>query len=237
MCSLLVQNKSGKSALAKLLTGEYVPATGSISKAVGLQIGCLSQESIRVLDQHSHETPLRYIESCNEANPRDHSDRSEKDIEAHLKVFGMSSKHAQDTLIGKLDANSRAQLALAATFWRNPQIVVLDEPSVFVDGEVLATLRQAIEDFKGGVVILSHSKHREVYENIATEKMSIRGGKVHIDAGPPQRQPVLTKAEAGSTIRELEQRLREVLASKSPNESEMHDMFNKLQQLKAGLNK
>jgi ABC-type multidrug transport system ATPase subunit len=224
-------SKSGKSTLTKLLLGSYTPTHGSISKAVGLHLGCFSQESINDLDNHTHETPVRYITSCNEGNPQDHAENG--DIEAHLKLFGLGLSVAHNTLVGKLSVTEKVQLALALTFWSKPQIVVFDEPSACVDGAVLAMLRQAIQNFKGGVIILSHTKHKEVYEDVATEKMIIRGGKVQIEGGPPQRPVVPSKAEAASTIRELEKRLREV--NEAQNESEMHDIFNRLEKLKAGL--
>lgn len=247
-------NKSGKSTLTKLLLGSYTPTHGSISRAVGLHLGCFSQESIGDLDNHSHETPARYITSCNEANPQDHAENA--DIEAHLKLFGLGLSVAHDTLVGKLSVTEKVQLALALTFWSKPQIVVFDEPSVCVDGAALAMLRQAIQNFKGGIIILSHTKHKEVYEDVATEKMIIRGGKVQIEGGPPQRPVVSSKAEAvskasmlshsesciqweeaeaASTIKELEKSLREV--SETRNESEMHDIFNRLEKLKAALKK
>jgi len=225
-------NKSGKSTLVQLLLGFHVPTHGSISRAVGLQLGGFSQESIRALEQHLHETPAHYISSEASSLGCSHMEDS---IEEHLSLFGLSLSDARNTLIGQLTVNAKALLALALMFWQKPQIVFFDEPSVCVSSEVLPMLTQAIHNFKGGVVIFEHSRKKESFEGVATEKWNIRGGKVHIEGGPAQLPAALTKAGAASAIGELEHRLREVMNCKPPNEREMQDIFQRLEQLKASL--
>merc|ERR1712100_772933 len=100
-------------------------------------------------------------------------------IERHLADFGVDPESASHTQISQLSGGMKVKVVLAAAMWQNPHILVLDEPTNYLDREGLGALVLAIKDYKGGVLIISHN--REFCENVATEKWIMQGGKLRIE--------------------------------------------------------
>merc|ERR1711948_64167 len=73
----------------------------------------------------------------------------------------------------------KVKIVLAASMWQNPHVLILDEPTNYLDREGLGALVLAIKDYKGGVLIISHNK--EFCENVATEKWIMKGGHLRIE--------------------------------------------------------
>merc|ERR1712004_389809 len=63
--------------------------------------------------------------------------------------------------------------------WQSPHILILDEPTNYLDREGLGALVLAIQDYRGGVLIISHNK--EFCDSVATEKWIMQGGKLRIE--------------------------------------------------------
>jgi len=79
-------------------------------------------------------------------------------IEKHLADFGIDPEDASHTLIKSLSGGQKIKVVMAACFWQNPHIIVLDEPTNYLDRDSLGALVQAIHDYKGGVIIISHNR-------------------------------------------------------------------------------
>jgi len=79
-------------------------------------------------------------------------------IEKHLMDFGIEPEDASHTLIKSLSGGQKIKVVMAACFWQNPHIIVLDEPTNYLDRDSLGALVQAIHDYKGGVIIISHNR-------------------------------------------------------------------------------
>merc|ERR1711903_273815 len=73
----------------------------------------------------------------------------------------------------------KVKVVLAACMWQNPHVLILDEPTNYLDREGLGALVLAIKDYKGGVLIISHNK--EFCENVATERWIMKGGYLRIE--------------------------------------------------------
>merc|ERR1712107_791664 len=73
----------------------------------------------------------------------------------------------------------KVKVVLAAAMWQNPHILILDEPTNYLDREGLGALVLAIKDYKGGVLIISHN--REFCDSVATEKWIMKGGYLRIE--------------------------------------------------------
>merc|ERR1711865_731781 len=73
----------------------------------------------------------------------------------------------------------KVKVVLAAAMWQNPHILILDEPTNYLDREGLGALVLAIKDYTGGVLIISHNK--EFCDNVATEKWIMKGGYLRIE--------------------------------------------------------
>merc|ERR1711881_74340 len=100
-------------------------------------------------------------------------------VEKHLGNFGVDAESASHTQINQLSGGMKVKVVLAACMWQNPHILILDEPTNYLDREGLGALVLACKDYKGGVLIISHNK--EFCDNVATEKWIMKGGRLRIE--------------------------------------------------------
>merc|ERR1712217_939399 len=100
-------------------------------------------------------------------------------VEKHLGDFGVDPESASHTQINQLSGGMKVKVVLAAAMWQNPHVLILDEPTNYLDRDGLGALIPAIKDYKGGVLIFSHNK--EFCENVATEKWIMKGGYLRIE--------------------------------------------------------
>merc|ERR1712023_209343 len=100
-------------------------------------------------------------------------------IEKHLGNFGVDPESASHTQINQLSGGMKVKVVLAAAMWQNPHILILDEPTNYLDREGLGALVLAIKDYKGGVLIISHNK--EFCDHVATEKWIMNKGYLRIE--------------------------------------------------------
>merc|ERR1712023_397975 len=100
-------------------------------------------------------------------------------IERHLADFGVDAESASHTQINQLSGGMKVKVVLAAAMWQNPHVLILDEPTNYLDREGLGALVLAIKDYKGGVLIISHNK--EFCDGVATEKWIMKGGRLRIE--------------------------------------------------------
>ena len=99
-----------------------------------------------------------------------------KDIEKHFADFGIEPEQANHTLIKSLSGGQKVKVVLAASLWQNPHLVILDEPTNYLDRDGLGALTSAIHEFDGGVVIISHN--REFTNAVTTEKWIMEKGRL-----------------------------------------------------------
>merc|ERR1712203_710869 len=104
---------------------------------------------------------------------------TQKGVEKHLADFGVDAESASHTQLNQLSGGMKVKVVLAAAMWQNPHILILDEPTNYLDREGLGALVLAIKDYKGGVLIISHN--REFCDGVATEKWIMQGGKLRIE--------------------------------------------------------
>merc|ERR1712057_101036 len=105
-------------------------------------------------------------------------------IEKHLGNFGVDPESASHTQINQLSGGMKVKVVLAAAMWQNPHILILDEPTNYLDRDGLGALVLAIKDYKGGVLIISHNK--EFCDGVATEKWIMNKGKLRIEGSPEE---------------------------------------------------
>merc|ERR1712086_728377 len=116
-------------------------------------------------------------------------------VEKHLGDFGVDPESASHTQISQLSGGMKVKVVLAAAMWQNPHILVLDEPTNYLDREGLGALVLAIKDYQGGVLIISHNK--EFCEGVATEKWIMQGGKLRIEGESIDSRGDAGKADDG----------------------------------------
>lgn len=79
-------------------------------------------------------------------------------VQAHLLDLGLDPEVSTHTMIGSLSGGQKVKLVLGAATWLQPHLIVLDEPTNYLDRESLAALAEALRAFGGGVLVISHAK-------------------------------------------------------------------------------
>merc|ERR1712187_888065 len=99
-----------------------------------------------------------------------------KAIEAHLGDFGLEPEHASHTLVRSLSGGQKVKVVLAASCWQNPHLIILDEPTNYLDRDGLGALVKGLAEYKGGVVIISHNT--EFTDQVCTQQWVMTKDKV-----------------------------------------------------------
>merc|ERR1712167_298112 len=117
------------------------------------------------------------------------------EVEKHLANFGIDAEAASHTHISALSGGQKVKVVIAAAMWQNPHILILDEPTNYLDRDGLGALTAAIKEFGGGVIIISHN--REFADSVATEKWIMDKGYLRREGEVVGEDAVLaTKAGA-----------------------------------------
>merc|ERR1712224_562460 len=121
-------------------------------------------------------------------------------VEKHLMNFGLDKEQASHSTIQSLSGGQKVKVVLGASMWQDPHLVVLDEPTNYLDRDGLGALTLAIEEFEGGVIIISHNK--EFCNAVATEKWIMKAGLLTQDGESVEKA---AKEEAGNGNKEEEE--------------------------------
>lgn len=97
-------------------------------------------------------------------------------ISKHFEDLGLDPEIANHNEIGSLSGGQKVKVVIAGAMWNNPHMLVLDEPTNFLDRDSLGGLAVAIRDFKGGVVMISHNE--EFVGALASETWNVVDGRV-----------------------------------------------------------
>lgn len=101
---------------------------------------------------------------------------SQKAIRKHLTDIGLNGEIAEHHEMSGLSGGQKVKVVLAAALWNNPQILVLDEPTNFLDREAVAMLATAIREWAGAVVIITHNM--QFVEALCTDIWTVEGGRI-----------------------------------------------------------
>jgi ATP-binding cassette, subfamily F, member 3 len=164
--ALLGANGNGKSTLTKLLTGRLAPFSGRMTRADKLKVAYFAQHQLDELNP--------------QASPYDHvrklmPDAPEARVRARAGAIGFSGAMA-DTKVENLSGGEKARLLLGLATFEGPHLVVLDEPTNHLDIDSRAALVEAINDYTGAVILVSHD--RFLLEACAERLWLVAGGEV-----------------------------------------------------------
>jgi ATP-binding cassette subfamily F protein 3 len=164
--ALLGANGNGKSTFAKLLAGRLAPLAGEIVRAPKLRVGYFAQHQIEELEPQRNA-----IQHLAELLPDQRVER----LRTRLGGFGLSGETAE-LAAGLLSGGEKARLTLALISAKEPQILVLDEPTNHLDIDSRTALIEAINEFPGAVLVISHDRH--LIELCADRLWLVAGGRV-----------------------------------------------------------
>jgi ATP-binding cassette subfamily F protein 3 len=165
--ALLGQNGNGKSTFIRLLSDRLQPREGKIKKLSRLRVGYFSQDQEESLDYAA--TALQHMSHA--LGPGS----GETKVRAQLGRFGFSRERA-DLKVGLLSGGEKTRLLLALATRAGPHLLLLDEPTNHLDMDARASLVDAINDFDGAVVLVSHDTH--LVKMVADHLWLVAGGKV-----------------------------------------------------------
>jgi ATP-binding cassette subfamily F protein 3 len=162
--ALLGRNGNGKTTLARLLAAQLAPMDGAVNASGKMQVGYFTQYQVEELA--SDATPLEHMTRAMEG-------KSPGAVRAQLGRFGFSG-HKATTKIAKLSGGERARLALALITREAPHLLILDEPTNHLDVDAREALVQALNDYEGAVILISHDRH--MVELTADRLVLVEGG-------------------------------------------------------------
>ncbi|ROW00992.1 hypothetical protein VSDG_02726 [Cytospora chrysosperma] len=99
-----------------------------------------------------------------------------KEIEAHCRNFGLDDELVSHSRMKGLSGGQRVKVVLAACSWQRPHLIVLDEPTNYLDRDSLGALSKAIKKFEGGVIIITHNS--EFTKDLTEEVWAVLDGKM-----------------------------------------------------------
>ncbi|MBV9560901.1 MAG: ABC-F family ATP-binding cassette domain-containing protein [Bradyrhizobium sp.] len=147
--ALLGANGNGKSTLVKLLANRLKPFSGSVTRAEKLSIAYFAQHQLDELNE--------------QASAYDHirklmGDAPEAKVRGRAGAIGFSGK-AADTAVGSLSGGEKARLLLGLATFFGPNMIILDEPTNHLDIDSRAALAEAINEYPGAVIMVSHDRY------------------------------------------------------------------------------
>ncbi|MDH2998766.1 ABC transporter ATP-binding protein [Pasteurellaceae bacterium LFhippo2] len=146
---LLGRNGAGKSTLIKLLAGEIEPQIGTIQLAKGVQLGYFAQHQLDTL--RAEENALWHL-------ARLAPEKTEQDLRNYLGGFDFHGDKVKQE-VKSFSGGEKARLVLALIVWQRPNLLLLDEPTNHLDLEMRQALTEALTQYEGSLVVVSHDRH------------------------------------------------------------------------------
>merc|ERR1712241_1552774 len=175
-------------------------------------------------------------------------------VEKHLAHFGVPAEFATHNTLRSLSAGQKVKVVLGAAMWQNPHILVIDEPTNYLDRDALGALTDAIEGWAGGVVVISHNL--EFCEQVATEKWIMDAGHLCAEGGEyvdvkledkagddtvvdasgnvldVKRQKTMEPKEIRKAIKDCEKKLKDHKKNNNLSDEELWQLGDRLNELK-----
>ena len=168
---LLGRNGAGKSTLIKLLAGELAMKSGKRVEGKDLSIGYFAQHQLEQL--RLDESPLQHMQKLD-------PETREQEHRNYLGGFDFKGDMASSPC-GPFSGGEKSRLALALLIWTRPNLLLLDEPTNHLDLEMRHALTVALQEYQGGVVIVSHD--RAMLRSTCDKFMLVADGRAEVFDG------------------------------------------------------
>lgn len=165
---ILGANGAGKSTLLKVMQGKLQPHKGGLVVNRNMRTGTFAQHHVEALDLTS---------TCVDCIQSSFPGLSDHEARSLLGKFGINGDMALRKIV-TLSGGQKSRVALAIVTFTQPHLIYLDEPTNHLDMETIDALIDAINNFQGAVVMVSHDQY--FLSKVATEFWSVAGGKVQV---------------------------------------------------------
>ena len=159
-------NGAGKTTVLKLLINQLEPTSGLISSNPRLRIGFFAQHHVDALDMN--DSAVGFMQ-------KNYHGKTDEEYRRHLGAFGITGMTGLQKL-ELLSGGQKSRVAFACLSLTNPHILVLDEPSNHLDIEAMDALSTALNQFQGGVLMVSHDV--TMLQNVCTSLWVCDKGRV-----------------------------------------------------------
>lgn len=236
---LLGRNGAGKSTLIKLLAGELAPLRGDIGLAKGIKLGYFAQHQLEFL--RADESPLQHLVRL---APK----VLEQQLRDYLGGFGFQGDKVTEQT-ERFSGGEKARLVLALIVWQRPNLLLLDEPTNHLDLDMRQALTEALIDFEGALVVVSHDRH--LLRSTTDDLYLVHDGKVEAFDGDLedyqqwlsdlQKQTVTTaepKQESGNSAqarKDQKRREAELRTQTQPLRKQIEKLEKQMEKLNAAL--
>jgi ATP-binding cassette subfamily F protein 3 len=183
---LLGPNGAGKSTLVKTLVGELPLLAGERNAHPDMRIGYFAQHTVESL--HAGQSPIDHLRELSPDSPA----QAFRDF---LGKWNFPGDRAFESIDG-FSGGERARLALALIAWRQPNVLLLDEPTNHLDLDMREALAEALSDFDGAIVMVSHDRH--LIGLVCETFWRVAGGKVEAFDGDLDEYAAWLRSRPGS---------------------------------------
>ncbi|PMD48268.1 putative translation initiation regulator [Hyaloscypha variabilis F] len=183
-------NGAGKTTVLKLLIGKLTPTTGLISQNPRLRVGFFAQHHVDALDLTTSAVSFM---------AKNFPGKQDEEYRRHLGAFGITGMTGLQKM-ELLSGGQKSRVAFACLSLQNPHILVLDEPSNHLDIEAMDALSTALNQFQGGVLMVSHDV--TMLQTVCTSLWVCDNGTVEKFPGDVQayKKRITAQADAAGVV-------------------------------------
>ncbi|MBX4931735.1 ABC-F family ATP-binding cassette domain-containing protein [Rhizobium bangladeshense] len=164
--ALLGSNGNGKSTFAKFISGRLSPESGEVSLAPSLKIGFFAQHQLD--DLIPEQSAVEHVRRLMPAEP-------EAKVRARVAQMGLATEKMA-TAAKDLSGGEKARLLMGLAAFHAPNLLILDEPTNHLDIDSRRALIEALNDYNGAVILISHDRH--LIEATVDRLWLVNGGTV-----------------------------------------------------------